>query len=496
MTNLYFSADIESRDALQKRFEKGELKRVRKGIYVDTDSLEGRDEAILKGWVKIAKFLFDDPIAVYRTAAELKPHEGRVFLMVPESIRRTVEVGPLKLTIENGVTVQGVEPFDMDMLRSNFPRIILENLSLSRERSGVKKTLGKDWVESKLFAEVAKRGEDGLNQVRDEAAQLAPILSLKKEYKLLNKIISAILTTHMKKGILQARVGIAFADGEPFDAQRIELFKLFAAYLEKVELSDMPYKYDSAGWRNLSFFESYFSNYIEGTRFTIDEAEEISSQGKALYARHEDSHDLLLHIDISDDHTEMSRVPNSAASLIDILKTRHSILLSQRRDKRPGLFKEIDNRAGGTTFVAHENVVGTLVQGFDIYNKLPAGIKRSLFMHFLIAECHPFDDGNGRMARIMMNAELVATDQYKIIVPTVCRDNYLNGLRQASRHHRFRTTVKVMHQLQQYTTSIDWKDYDDARTTLEDHAADQEPNEGLMRFNKQLSQYTGDYQAG
>lgn len=40
-------------------------------------------------------------------------------------------------------------------------------------------------------------------------------------------------------------------------------------------------------------------------------------------------------------------------------------------------------------------------------------------MKFLISEIHPFNDGNGRLARIMMNAELVAENEEKIIIPTV-----------------------------------------------------------------------------
>ena len=32
-------------------------------------------------------------------------------------------------------------------------------------------------------------------------------------------------------------------------------------------------------------------------------------------------------------------------------------------------------------------------------------IARAIYMMFLVSEVHPFDDGNGRMARIMMNAE-------------------------------------------------------------------------------------------
>jgi len=495
MATLYLATDAETQITLRKRFRRGELFRVRKDIYVDTDDKEEMEKTVLGQWSNIANFLFGNAVAVYRTADELKPFKGRVYLMVANGQRRTVAVGPLKLTIEAGVIDQGIERFCVEMERSNLPRRLLENLTLSRAKSGAKKTLGQEWVASQLLQEVERCSEGELNRLRDEASTLAPILGLEKMHTQLNNIIATILSTHPTEGILQTRAGIAFAAGEPFDTFRIERFKQFATYLEKVDLKMMTYQYHNAGWRNLAFFESYYSNYIEGTKFTLDEAENIVETGRASYQRHEDSHDLLSHMEIAADLTEMTRVPNNATSLIDMLKVRHSILLAQRSDKRPGEFKIEPNQAGASIFVSPKKDEGTLVQGYEIYNKLPVGMKRALFMHFLIAECHPFEDGNGRMARIMMNAELVATDHHKIIVPIVCRDNYLDSLRDATRRDKFRTTVKVLHQLHQYSASIEWKYYDDAKNILESHAANLEPNDGLMTFNKQLSQFTGDYQA-
>ena len=496
MAKLYLATDIRTRNALQRRFQRGELLRVRKGVYVDTDDQAEAEKTILRHWVEIARFLFDDAIAVFRTAVELRPHNRRVYLMVSAGERRTVTVGPLKLTIESGVVDQGVESFDPDMSRSNPARQLLENLTPSRTRAGDKKTLGSAWVESQLITEVKKRGEDGLNRLRDEAKTLASISGLEKEQKQLNGMIAAILKTHPTGGILQTGEGIAFASDKPFDAIRIERFKQLADYLKKVDLDMMPYQYKHMGWRHLAFFESYYSNYIEGTRFTLDEAEDIIASGKAAYERHEDSHDLLSHMEITADLTEMMRVPNTATELTGLLTARHGVLLAQRPEKRPGQFKERPNQVGSTVFVSPDLVEGTLIQGFEIYHHLPAGIKRALFIHFLIAECHPFEDGNGRMARIMMNAELVAAGRHKIIIPIVCRDNYLESLRDATRRDRFRTTVKVLHQLHQYTAAVEWNYYDDARASLEAHAANREPDDGLMTFNKQLRKYTGDYRAG
>ena len=496
MAALHLVTDISTRSALQRRFRRGELTRVRNGVYVDGHDPAEVAKIIRTEWVAIANFLFTNPIAVYRTAFELKPVNDRVYLMTASGKRRTVSVGPLQLSIEAGDVEHGVEPFSLAMRRSNVPRQLLENLTSVRTKTGFKKKLGREWVESQLLNELAVRGETGINQLRDEAAALAPLPGMEKQQQQLNKMVSAILKTHPIDGALTTRAGIAQALGRPFDRERLERFSALSGYLDKLDLSEYAYTYDNAGWRNLAFFESYFSNYIEGTQFTIDEAEDIASSGRALYQRHEDSHDLLSHIDITRDHAEMTRTPDSADSFIDILKSRHSILLAQRPDKRPGQFKNVPNQAGTTYFVLPEQVEGTLLQGFDLYRRVKAGIKRALFMHFLIAEVHPFNDGNGRMARIMMNAELVATDQHKIIVPTVCRENYLGGLRQATRQDSFRAITKVLHQLQQYSAARNWPDYGDVKTQLLTHAADQEANDGLVIFNKQLSLYTGDYQAG
>jgi len=51
---------------------------------------------------------------------------------------------------------------------------------------------------------------------------------------------------------------------------------------------------------------------------------------------------------------------------------------------------------------------------------------------FMITEIHPLEDGNGRIARLMMNTELVAENVSKVIIPTVYRTRYLGSLRARS----------------------------------------------------------------
>jgi hypothetical protein len=86
----------------------------------------------------------------------------------------------------------------------------------------------------------------------------------------------------------------------------------------------------------------------------------------------------------------------------------------------------------------------------------------------------------------MMNAELVQANLTKIIIPTVHRDNYLNGLRRASRDHFYQTYCKVIDQAQAYTHSIDWLDYGAAKEKIEKDCADKIPDEGIPIFNRIL----------
>ena len=65
-------------------------------------------------------------------------------------------------------------------------------------------------------------------------------------------------------------------------------------------------------------------------------------------------------------------------------------------------FKGEENRAGLTVFVAPDLVPGTLAEGFALYRSQESPFERAVYMMFLVSEVHPFADGNGRIARVMM----------------------------------------------------------------------------------------------
>jgi len=120
-------------------------------------------------------------------------------------------------------------------------------------------------------------------------------------------------------------------------------------------------------------------------------------------------------------------------------------------------------------------VAGTLRAGWERISELDTAFERAVYMMFLVSEVHPFDDGNGRLARVMMNAELVAGMQSRIIIPTVFRDDYLGGLRLMTRQDDPGVLIKVLRYAHDYTAQIDFSDLAPATETLQATNAFHEP---------------------
>ena len=57
---------------------------------------------------------------------------------------------------------------------------------------------------------------------------------------------------------------------------------------------------------------------------------------------------------------------------------------------------------------------------------------RAVLGHFLFVYIHPYMDGNGRLARFLMNLMLVPAGYVWTVIPVERRNDYMNALEQAS----------------------------------------------------------------
>jgi hypothetical protein len=434
--------------SIRRATQAGILRKIAPKIY--TSNLQDAPETIMKRHrYQILGKLFPNGIISHRSAFDggISP-DGTVILTYKYS--KTVTLPGLTIKLIQGPGPDSEDtPFLENLWISSRGRAFLENISPSRIRKGFIKTVSQAEIEERLDRIVRVYGSEELNHLRDQARKIAARLEMKQEFNTLDALIGSFLGTRTDIAHKSA-VGAARSQKEPFDPRRIELFAQLAAYLQQ---QDLPfYKREAISPQaiiNQSFFESYFSNYIEGTVFEIKEAEQIIFENKIIPNRPEDSHDILGTFQIVSNQKWMNTVPETAMELISILQQRHSVLMEARSDKMPGTFKDVANRAGSTVFVTPEEVRGTLIKGYELYTTLPKGIMRAIFMMFFIAEVHPFLDGNGRIARILMNAELDAAHQSRIIIPTVFREDYLLALRKLSRTFDPAPYVKMLLHAQQ-----------------------------------------------
>ena len=461
--------------------KKGLLRKIAPKIY--TTNLEDNPDVIIRRNVfYILGQLYPQAVISHRSAYELKPTaDGDIYLTY--SYSKNISLPGLKIHLMEGP--KGTEhdmPFIENLYISSSERRTLENLQKGRARGNSSKCLPRTSIEEFLERMLQVNGESGLNAFRDKARVVSKELKMEEEFEILNQIIGAILSTKPSK-ILTSASAQARAQGEPYDSERVRLFGVLfeALHNTPLPLIDEP-NVENAAFRNFAFFESYFSNYIEGTEFEIEEARTIIETGQALPARNADSHDVLGTFQLVASRREMRRTPSSSEELIELLQDRHRILMAARPDRNPGMFKMQNNHAGDTHFVDCTLVRGTLRKGYEFYQAIEHPFAKALFMMFMISEVHPFNDGNGRISRIMMNSELVAADQSKIIIPTVFREDYLNALRRLTRKGDPSVVIRALSRVRQFSANITGDDFEISRKYLESCNAFKDGDGYILRF--------------
>ena len=467
--------------ALLSRLKReGRLIRLAPRIYT-TNLTDSAENVVRRNLWTIIGRLWPGARLSHRTALEYAPRDGHVFL----GWKYTRKVRLPGVTIHFIATPE-TQPSDypfLDGLRvSSNARAILENLEPDKTQGGARKCVGAEAVEARLEAEFASGGEPALNRLRDDARAVAAATGHAAEFARLDKMVGALLATR-PADVLKSGVALARAAGEPFDAARVDLFGTLLEKLGHESSPDIPDPNASeAAFATFAFFESYFSNYIEGTEFELEDARRIVETGVAVPTRDADSHDILGTYAVVSNRREMSRLASTPDEFLDILRERHRIVLAGRPTSFPGRFKTRDNRAGDTHFVSYDRVRGTLKRGFEMSRAISSPFSRAVFVLFVVSEVHPFTDGNGRISRVMMNAELTAAGQCKILVPTVFRPDYIGALRRLSRKRDPAPLVSAMTRLREFCRLLSGDDFEAMRRRLESANAFRDDDEAILRF--------------
>lgn len=475
---IFASSDQSEIRRNNKLLKEGLIRKIAPRIYT-ANLTDKPEEIILRNLFEILGHLYPGAMLSHRSAMEFKPTSSNIIFLT-YTYTKKIELPGVTISFHKGpAPVEGDSHFFGGLYVSQFERALLENFQISKKSGTESKTLSVSEIEEKLEAILRIKSEDDLNKIRDKAKSISVKLNMENEFKKLNLVISSLLLTKPVKN-LKSKIAIARAIGSPYDPYRIKLFDLLFKNLISETFPHRPDKnISNRAFRNFAFFESYFSNYIEGTKFELSDARNIIESGIPLISRQDDSHDILGTYLLASSKKNIDITPENADHFIELLLNRHKILLSGRPQMMPGEFKDKNNKAGSTHFVDFTLVKGTLIKGYDYYAALKEPFARAIFIMFLISEIHPFNDGNGRTARLFMNAELVAAGQSKIIIPTVFRDDYLLSLKNFSKQENPGIYIKMLDKAHRFSETVYGENMDEMQNHLESCNAFYESDEGF-----------------
>jgi hypothetical protein len=437
----------------------GEVFRIAKGIYVPA-GLDAR-AVVGRNWQRILAREFPGALVADASARWLAPHDGRLFVV--HSRRSSLDLPGLRIEPRDGPGPLSTDhAMPEGIWFSSDARGLLDNLAELSRRLLAREDLER-WIE-----QLASR-RDGiryLNSVRDEAKRIAGSIRRRTASEQLESIIRATLGTGPATG-LRTRALQSRGAGQPIDELRLTRVEALARHLEGQAPDPVLASPGLAGQRVLlPFYEAYFSNYIEGTEFTLEEAARIIFEQRIPPQRPEDAHDVFSTYRLVTDPTWLARTPASPEEFVDLLLARHEILMAARPENDPGRFREIEVHAGGTPFSPWPSIEGTLLRGFAVSGRISDPFARAVFVHFLVAEVHPFADGNGRSARMAMNAELSAAGEVRIVIPTGYRNDYLSGLAAAT-GDAFGPMIRILNYARRWTADMDFSSREAAEELLE-----------------------------
>lgn len=478
---IFASSDPNISRQISAHEKSGKLQKIAPKIYT-SNMIDSLENIIRRNIIDILVWRYPGAIISHRSAKEMRPTKEGNFYLTTTYSKKVKDLPGITIILQKGPIADKDDlPYNGIYISSEY-RWMLENMQPSRKNAETSKVLPISEIESRLEKILLIAGESKLNEYRDKLRDVSERLDMAKEFDRINKIISALLATH-SSDILTTPSAKALSVGEPFDANRGELFDiLFQTIKDEYFVHRANRCTNEESFRLFSFFESYFSNYIEGTEFEIDEAKQIVDSGIPMPRRDEDSHDILGTFRVLSNRAEMHRTPTSVEELYSILQSRHSTLLSGRKYLEPGVFKAQNNRAGNTEFVDHRLVKGTLRFGYKFYSALKDPFARAIFMMFMISEIHPFNDGNGRISRIMMNAELVKADQTRIIIPTVFREDYLLALRKLTRQKDPSAYINVMIKMHKFSDNLYGTDFTELKEYLRICNAYEDPTHAKLEI--------------
>ena len=477
----------ENRSTVDFQARKGRLLAIATGIYT-TDLVTSPEMQIKANIVPVLSYLRPGCVISHRSALkhDFGASEGVVVVSVKDLPNNWVhELPGIKVIATRG---EGPLPGDSCLGKihvASKARALLENAEARRviKSIGMPKQLQPDELKiaiKKLFpTEESKKGIEAAIDLIVTPCKTGLPAHGNKLWESERNVIKGMLSS------LQNEVRPLFLSLN-IDHDRIALFEDLAVQLKRGHGNELLYgdnlasfpnrpSPDDSRFLNMAFFESYFSNYIEGTEFTPEEAREIAEGQDSGVVLSKDGHDIKSLYQLYATPEIFLREDKTPQEFLDNLKLWHASFGDHpgKESITPGKFKNKANRVGSTWFTDPGQVEGTLRQAWEIGNTLSEPVDRSIFRAVSTVSIHPFLDGNGRITRLSASNVLARAGKIHAIIPTVFREDYILAMRAFSNGDSV-PIIRAYRRAIEISSSIP---FDDLTSWLRDRNAFGNPNE-------------------
>jgi Fic family protein len=178
---------------------------------------------------------------------------------------------------------------------------------------------------------------------------------------------------------------------------------------------------------------TYTSNAIEGNSLTLLETAEVIEHGITVGGK-----SLRDHLEAVDHYEALlwMRELASKTTPVDerVVCELHRRIVARSQPEIAGIYSHNPRRIAGSPVVfPNPAKIPQLMEEFGAWLKAAPSAPASAFdAHFRLVSIHPFADGNGRAARLLMNLMLIRGGYPPVAVRPEDRKAYLDSLERAS----------------------------------------------------------------
>jgi Fic family protein len=211
-------------------------------------------------------------------------------------------------------------------------------------------------------------------------------------------------------------------------------------------------------WFAIEF--TYTSNALEGNTLSFSETAMVVEKGITIGGKTMREHlEAINHALAIDFIEELAHKQRADIALDDILAI-HKIVLQKIDDLHAGVFRKVMARISGslTVFPNYAKIPFLMIEFMEwLHGTIDHPIIVAALAHYKLVSIHPFVDGNGRTARLLMNLLLLQYGYPLAIIKKEQRGAYIDAIEHARTTDDFVPFYEVILQAVEYTLDSYWE---------------------------------------